>query len=258
MCPASGQLCNVCQKKGHFARVCLSKNTAGKESRRHHAHQVGQFANTDHESDSDYVFSLPKSAAVRPTVKVTINGVKGRMDADSCSSANIMDIDQYNAIAKASTVPMQLQPADNRLYAYAQTSPINLAGKFTANICSLTTGTNVTAEFLVVQSTANSRPLLSLETGVQLGVIHITNQTKCTPKSQISLQEIVDEYLTVFNGLGLHKTVKAKLIVDNSVTPIAQKNSRRIPYNFEKKVEEEQRLMGLGIIEEVPDSEPTT
>ena len=127
MCPASGQLCNVCQKKGHFARVCLSKNTTGKEGRRHHAHQVGQFANTDHESDFDYVFSLPKSAAVRPTV--TINGVKGRMDADSCSSANIMDIDQYNAIAKVSTVPMQLQPADNRLYAYAQTSPINLAGK---------------------------------------------------------------------------------------------------------------------------------
>ena len=154
--------------------------------------------------------------------------------------------------------PAQLQPADIRLYAFAKTSPINLAGKFTANICGLTTGTNVTAEFLVVQSTANSRPLLSLETGVQLGVIHITNQTKCTPKSQISLQEIVDEYLTVFNGLGLHKTVKAKLIVDNSVTPIAQKNSRRIPYNFEKKVEEEQRLMGLGIIEEVPDSEPTT
>ena len=194
MCPASGQLCNVCQKKGHFARVCLSKNTAGEESRSHHAHQVGQFANTDHESDSVYVFSLPKSAAVRPTVKVTINGVKGRMDADSCSSANIMDIDQYNAIAKVSTVPMQLQPADNMLYAYAQTSPINLAGKFTANICSLTTGTNVTAEFLVVQSTANSRPLLSLETEVQLGVVHITNQAKCTSKSQISLQEIVDEY----------------------------------------------------------------
>ena len=58
MCPASVQLCNVCQKKGHFARVCLSKDTAGKESRRHHAHQVGQFANTDHESDSDYVICL--------------------------------------------------------------------------------------------------------------------------------------------------------------------------------------------------------
>ena len=62
------------------------------------------------------MFSLPKSEAARPTVKVTINGVKGRMDADSCSSANIMDIDQYNAIAKASEVPMQLQPADNMLY----------------------------------------------------------------------------------------------------------------------------------------------
>ena len=69
---------------------------------------------------------------------------------------------------------------------------------------------------------------------------------------------IVDEYHTVYHGLGLHKTVKAKRIVDNSVTPIAQK-PRKIPYNLEKNVkEEEQRLMGLGIIEEVPDSEPTS
>ena len=71
------------KKKAHFARVCLAKNTAGKDSRRHHAHQLGQFANTENTSDSDYVFSLPKSAAARPRVKVTINGVKGRMDADS-------------------------------------------------------------------------------------------------------------------------------------------------------------------------------
>ena len=62
----------------------------------------------------------------------------------------------------------------------------------------------------------------------------------------------------MFNGLGLHKTVKAKLIVNNRVTPIAQKPNK-ISYIPEKKVkEEEQRLMGLGIIEEVPDSEPTT
>ena len=109
MCLAAGQLsrlCNFCQKKGNFARVCLAKNTAGNDSRRHHAHQLRQFASTENTSDSDYVFSLPKSEAARPTVKVTINGVKGRMDADSCSSANIMDIDQYNAIARASAVPI--------------------------------------------------------------------------------------------------------------------------------------------------------
>ena len=85
MCLAAGQLsrlCNFCQKKGNFARVCLAKNTAGNDSRRHHAHQLRQFASTENTSDSDYVFSLPKSEAARPTVKVTINGVKGRMDAD--------------------------------------------------------------------------------------------------------------------------------------------------------------------------------
>ena len=68
----------------------------------------------------------------------------------------------------------------------------------------------------------------------------------------------MQEYPTVFNGLGLHNTFKAKLIVDNDVTPIAQKH-RTIPYNLETKVkDEERRLMELGIIEQVPDSVPTT
>ena len=79
----------------------LANNTAGKESRRNHAQHLGQFANIENTSDSDYVFSLPKSAAARPTVKVTINGVKRRMDGDSCSSSNSMGVDQYNPIAKA-------------------------------------------------------------------------------------------------------------------------------------------------------------
>ena len=89
----AGQLSNFCKKKGNFARVCLAQNTAGKDSRRLHAHQLGQFENTENTFDSNYVFSLPISAAARHMINVKINGTKGRMDADSCSSAN-MDIDQ--------------------------------------------------------------------------------------------------------------------------------------------------------------------
>ena len=34
--------------------------------------------------------------------KVMVNGIKGRIDADSCSSANVMDKEQFNKIVKAS------------------------------------------------------------------------------------------------------------------------------------------------------------
>lgn len=55
--------------------------------------------------------------------------------------------------------------------------PIVLAGKFATQVSSLTMGKSTSAEFLVVERKANSRLLLSLETSVELGVIHITNQT---------------------------------------------------------------------------------
>lgn len=70
--------------------------------------------------------------------------------------------------------------------------------------------------------------------------------------------KLMEEYPDVFTGLGKHTKIKAKLIVDESVTPVIHKQ-RKIPYNLEKKAkEEEQRLEELGVIEEVPDSQPTT
>ena len=51
---------------------------------------------------------------------------------------------------------------------------------------------------------------------------------------------------------------KAKLITDHSVEPVVQKQ-RKIPYNLKQKVlQEEKRLQSLGIIEDVPENEPTT
>lgn len=62
----------------------------------------------------------------------------------------------------------------------------------------------------------------------------------------------MEEYPDVFTGLGKHTKIKAKLIVDESVTPVIHKQ-RKIPYNLEKKAkEEEQRLEELGVIEEGP------
>ena len=51
---------------------------------------------------------------------------------------------------------------------------------------------------------------------------------------------------------------KVKLIIDHSVEPVVQKQ-RKIPYNLKQKVlQEEKRLQSLGIIEDVPENEPTT
>ena len=64
-------------------------------------------------------------------------------------------------------------------------------------------------------------------------------------------------YHEVFSGLGNHKYIKAKLIVNQDFHPVAHKQ-RSIPYKLaQKAAKEEQRLKELGIIEAVPDSQLT-
>ena len=54
--------------------------------------------------------------------------------------------------------------------------------------------------------------------------------------------KLTSEYHEVFLGLGKHKSIKTKLIVNEDVHPVAHKQ-RRIPYNLARKAaKEEQRL----------------
>ena len=130
-----------------------------------------------------------------------------------------------------------------------------LAGKFSTTVRSLTTDREVEAEFLVLENNSNSRPLLSLTTGVNLGIISIANAVTGTPLNKDQLKR---EFPSAFNGFGKNTKIKAKYIEDTSVTPITQK-PKRVPYNLKKRtMEEEDRLIAQDIIEMVPDDVPTT
>ena len=180
-CPESGKTCSNCRKKGHFAVVCRHKN-------RKRADHVSDQATLEDSEEDEYAFSVTASKK-RPTVMVLLNGIKGRMDADSCASANIMDREQFEKITAASNTPIELVPASNNLYAYGQENPIKLRGKFTAPIQSIVTGRKTVAEFLVVENKANSRPLMSLETATKLGLLHIANSMQTQNDAYSEMRE---------------------------------------------------------------------
>ena len=80
----------------------------------------------DSSSDSDFVFQLQPSSphsGNAPTVHVLINGVKGQMEADSGSSANILDENKFQKPQDALEQKIPLQPTDTKLYAFAQKEP---------------------------------------------------------------------------------------------------------------------------------------
>ena len=180
-CPASGKTCSNCCKKGHFTVVCRHKN-------RKRADHVSDQAMLEDSEEDEYAFSITASKK-RPTVMVLLNGVKGRMDADSCASANIMDREQFEKITAASNTPVELVPASNNLYAYGQENPIKLRGKFTAPIQSIVTGRKTVPEFLVMENKANSRPLMSLETATRLGLLHIANSMQTQNDAYAEMRE---------------------------------------------------------------------
>ena len=261
-CPAYGKECRKCGKMNHYARKCLSGKPKNKDKPskpvQDKARQVtDKSPEKESSSDSDTVFSVNSSKDPRPTVKVRVNGVKGNMDADSCSSCNIMGLDHFNKIKEHSAVRIKLEHADNQVYSYASSKPLDLAGKFIAEIESVNTGKKMKTEFLVTNQNTNSRPLLSLKCGTELGVLQVSNALRSETENEDKYRKMVKEYPEVFEGLGKHKNIKAKFIVDSSVKPVVQK-PRKIPYNLEKQVmKEEDRLIELGVIEVVPDEVPT-
>ena len=94
---------------------------------------------------------------------------------------------------------------------------------------------------------------------MELGVLKIVNSLdKEDKKLRPVVADIVSEYDCLFNGIGKHKHAKVKICVDKSVTPVAQVNPR-IPYHYQDKLKEElQKLGEAGVVESVPDDEPTT
>ena len=56
------------------------------------------------------------------------------MDADSCSTCNIMGINHFKKIQERSERKIDLQTADNKVYGFAAEKPVELKGKFTAEI----------------------------------------------------------------------------------------------------------------------------
>ena len=111
-CPASGKTCGSCSKKGHFA-CKRSHRTHNRISNR----QQSMLRQEEQEeaSDSDFAFQLrvDKSNALNyTTVQVRINGVKGKMEADSCSTANIMDEHKFEKLQSV-LEKITLQREDN-------------------------------------------------------------------------------------------------------------------------------------------------
>ena len=127
--------------------------------------------------------------------------------------------------------------------------------------------TPVTAKLYVTVGSSGS--LIWQNTAIEIGLLRIgpepslvnkVNKLKVDnhklPAVRKSVQQILSNNASVFDGIGKLKDFEVKLKVDPSVTPVS-KRLRRLPYHTRKKVEDElDKLKDLGIIEKVQEPTP--
>ena len=240
-CPALNKTCNTCQKIDHFSRVCHSaskKKTA----------TVKEIRESD-DSDDGIVFVVGKYKSYQ-NVNVDIAGISVNMMIDSGASVNVIDANTFQHLAKHG---ITLKKSDIRLFTYGASSPLKVKGTFSAKLKA--NNQEILAKFVVVQE-KHAGSLLSRDTAIDLGLLHIGPININSVSSEKSTQSIVNKYGEIFNGVGKLKEFEMEIHIDPGVKPVAQP-PRRIPFQIRSKVDDKIReLEHVDIIERVDGPTP--
>ncbi|XP_065058440.1 uncharacterized protein K02A2.6-like [Rhopilema esculentum] len=134
-----------------------------------------------------------------------------------------------------------------KAFPYSSSKPVHLKGQFNAVI---ETKNRLTLATFYVMNDSSSGNLLSSSTAMDLGLISLHLNTLSRNDTQID--EILNKYPEVFDGLGKLKDDTVTLSIDHSQTPKIQPQ-RRIPYHMRQKVKEAlKKLEKEDTIERVP------
>ena len=151
-----------------------------------------------------FPLSSPTKISV-PFVSLEVNGVTCKFLGDSGASVNIVSNDLSKMLDSV------LKPCDTKVYAFNSSKPLSMLGKFKAlvesNCCS------VDSEFLVVDGKTS---LLGYAAAVE--------------------RRVLQNYPSLFSGLGKMKNVEVKLHINENVKPMHQ-SQRHIPFHQLKNLE---------------------
>ena len=179
-----------------------------------------------------------------PETNVEIDGVKMKMMIDTGASTDIIDEIAFEKIKQ--TRATQLEEDTCRIFAYGSQSRLAVLGKFDANIRA--NGKQIMTTVHVLERKHGS--LLSFATASKLGLVDVKVNNVATDSS------LIEQYPSVFQGIGKLKNFEVKLHIDETVPPVAQ-SARRIPFHLRKKVSAElKKLEEQDIIEKVEGPTP--
>ena len=289
VCRAKGKSCFSCGKQNHFATMCRSRPRNNIPEKGENIQAINCTEKQSNSSDEDsYVFVVtpPVETEVSPnpravkTIPVIIERAHVKMIVDTGATTNILDYKAFNEIKKKNP-SLHLQPSTHKIYAYMQSQPLPVLGKFEGLIESK--HRMAVRTFHVVNGDGGS--LLSYATATELDIVKMNVHAVVTQSSSTSytdpredhkqfgnenpeipknhqpdspiMSKFKNEYPAVFNGIGKLKGHEVHLHLKDNAKPIVQK-PRKIPFHLRKQTENKlNELEESDIIEFVPSGTPT-
>ena len=240
-CPAKNAKCNNCQKMGHFARVCRSKQNRNDQRRINYLEET---SSEEEESEPEKIRQITQINKILPDnndhygVELIINGKKQKLIIDTGSPVTIMPYDQKIHKTK------EIKPVKER-YQDVNKNEIKFMGK-----------TWVTAEYngvstklpMLITKRNDITPLLGVNWLKQLPItinkISLNNETNQS-------ESVYKKYHKLFNTNNTIKDAEVKIQIKPGCYPIQQK-ARPIPYHLQEDIKNElNRLIESGHLEKL-------
>ena len=256
-CKYKQSKCHFCQKKGHLARVCQSKqhinpsSASGKTQVISRAPRQGRTLLVDSpqqhndEPDTYSLFTVTGHANRPIQVTVEVNSTTLNMEVDTGASRSLISETTYNQLLNQTDLPpLQSTTAELRTYTGEQ---IPILGILNIPVCYH--NQKVIADLLVVKGDGPS--LMGRDWLQQITLDwHSLHQIQATHNTV--LESLIAKHQEVFaDGLGKVKNFTAKLHVSPDAQPRYYR-PRPVPHSLRTKLEKQlQHLESLGIIEPV-------
>ena len=248
-CPAKTKTCNKCKKNGHFAKVCRSKERAGRSD--DHLNMINEFL-LKYESDLDTsndVWSLGDSSR---TPKVNLEICKSRItfSIDTGATINLIDEETFDSLE----IKPKLRKSRTAAYTYGSKTPMTIIGEFETRV-------KHNAEYrkvLIHVVQGSSGNILGYNSSIELKVIQLLNKVDVHDESDDAyVSDLKSKYPSLFsNRIGKLKNHLVKLHIDKSIRPVCQKR-RPTPVHLRHGIEQAiKQMLDDDIIEMVDGPTP--
>ena len=208
-CPAKDRKCRQCGNLGHFEARCKTKEHKGlKSGSKHTDSKQVRHVSQPQSGDDDYAFIVSNvtSGETDMTIDVSVGGVRIPMIVDSGASCNVIGRNEWEPLKSKGIKCQSSRDTGTNLFAYGSTTPLPVAGNFTADVAIGETLLD-SVRFTVIEGKGQS--LLGRDTALKLNVLTVGPQLKQI--NSVESKSILHEFPEVTQGFGKLKDFKLKI-----------------------------------------------